>query len=101
MVDAGTKYLAISFRSLSGALLLRLTEIFRLMMPSKHFCLESNTPDPEFPVVATSLITVENLRRTLRGRNAGNVICGRAVSSGIATMTGSPGHGWLSHSGMR
>jgi hypothetical protein len=67
MVDAGTKYLAISFRSLSGALLLGLTEIFRLMMPSKHFCPKSNTPDPELPVVATSLMTVENLRRTEEG----------------------------------
>src|SRR6202048_3966140 len=101
MVDAGTKYLAISFRSLSGALLLGLTEIFRLMMPSKHLCPKSNTPDPEFPVVAISLITVENLRRALKGRNAGNMIWERAVASGTATMTGSPGHGWFSHSGMR
>jgi hypothetical protein len=33
------------------------------MMPSKHFWPASNTPDPEFPVVATSLITVENFVR--------------------------------------
>ena len=52
MVDAGTKYLAISFSSgVFGR-----TVIFRLMMPSKHFCPASNTPDPEFPVVATLLV---------------------------------------------
>ena len=47
MADAGTKYLAISLSSLSGALLFGLIVIFRIMMPSKHFCPASNTPDPE------------------------------------------------------
>jgi len=61
IADAGTKYLAISFFSLASAPLVGLTVIFRLMMPSRHFCPASNTPDPEFPVVATSPITVENL----------------------------------------
>jgi hypothetical protein len=86
MVDAGSKYLAISFSSgVFGR-----TVIFRLMMPSKHFCPASNTPDPEFPVVATSLITVENLFWTLAGSNAGNITWERAMPSGTATMTGSP-----------
>src|SRR5205807_9983219 len=92
MADAGTKYFAIScwFR-----------EIFWLMMPSKHFCPASNTPDPEFVVAATSLITVENLNRVLGARNAGDMTCERTVSSGTATITGSPGHGWFSHNGIR
>ena len=77
MADAGTKYLAISLSSLSGALLV----IFRLMIPSKHFCPASNTPDPEFPVVATSRITVENLFWTLAGSNAGNITWERAGAS--------------------
>jgi hypothetical protein len=78
MADAGTKYLAISLSSLSGALLFGLIVIFRIMMPSKHFCPASNTPDPEFPVVATSPITVENLfwnmgaRRRVYGIRCGN-----------------------------
>jgi len=74
IVDAGTKYLAISFCSLSAAAVFGRTVIFRLMMPSKHFCPASNTPDPEFPVVATSLITVENLFWTLAGSNDGNIM---------------------------
>src|SRR5262249_33762553 len=68
MVDAGTKYLAISFCSLSLSALAGRTKIFRLMMPSKHFCPASNTPDPELPVVATSRITVENLLLVLSGK---------------------------------
>ena len=100
MVDAGTKYLAISFSSALPVAVFGRTVIFRLMMPSKHFCPASNTPDPEFPVVATSLITVENFF-WLAGSNAGNITWERAVPSGTATMTGSPGHGWFSHSDKR
>ena len=81
------RYLFPRFRELA------LLVIFRLMIPSKHFCPASNTPDPEFPVVATSRITVENLFWTLAGSNAGNITWERAVPSGTATMTGSPGHG--------
>jgi hypothetical protein len=43
------------------------------MMPSKHFCPASNTPDPELPVVATSRITVENLFWNSAGSNDGNI----------------------------
>src|SRR5262245_65881725 len=93
MVDAGTKYLAISFSSLVASALFARTEIFRLMMPSRHLRPASNTPDPEFPVVATSLITVANLLRTFCGSNCGDMIRDRAVPSGTATMTGSPGAG--------
>src|SRR5207247_6410092 len=46
---AGTKYLAISLPPPMN---------FRLIMPSKHLRLGSKTPDPEFPVVATSPIRV-------------------------------------------
>jgi hypothetical protein len=46
IVDAGTKYFAISFCSLLASALFGRTEIFRLMMPSKHLCPASNTPDP-------------------------------------------------------
>jgi hypothetical protein len=45
IADAGTKYLAISTSTVC-ALFER--EIFRLMMPSKHFCPASKTPEPEF-----------------------------------------------------
>ena len=101
IVEAGTKYFAISFSSLAASALFERTEIFRLMMPSRHLRPASNTPDPEFPVVATSLITVENLLRTFCGSNRGDMIRDRAVPSGTATMTGSPGHGGVSQSGMR
>src|SRR5262249_53914375 len=101
IVDAGTKYLAISFSLLLGSSLFGGTKIFRLMMPSKHFCPASKTPDPELPVVATSLITVENFVRTSGGSSCGDMMRERAVPSGIATMTGSPVHGGFSHSGMR
>src|SRR5258708_7113923 len=47
---AGTKYLAISLPSI--------VVNFALMIPSKHLRLGSNTPDPEFPVLATSAIKV-------------------------------------------
>jgi hypothetical protein len=41
-----------ALRQLPGAILNKAAE--RMSMPSKHFCPASNTPDPEFPVVATS-----------------------------------------------
>jgi hypothetical protein len=82
--------LAISFSLLSASALFGRTKSFRLMMPSRHLLPASNTPDPEFPVVATSLITVENLLRTSKGSNCGDMMRDRAVPSGIATMTGSP-----------
>jgi hypothetical protein len=101
MADAGTKYLAISFCSLPASTPFGRTEIFWLMMPSRHLLPASNTPDPEFPVVATSLINVENFVRILAGSKCGDMIRERAVPSGIATMTGCPVHGDVSQSGMR
>src|SRR5438270_3359696 len=101
MVDAGTKYLAMSFCSLSASELLNRTEIFLLMIPSRHLVPASNTPEPEFPVVATSRITVGNFVRILKGSNCGDMMRERAVLSGTATMTGSPGHEGFSQSGMR
>src|SRR5262245_12555728 len=101
MVDAGTKYLAISFCSLSASPLSGRTENFRLMIPSRHLFPVSNTPEPEFSVGPTSLINVENFLETRKGSDNGEMTCERAVSSGTATMTGSPGHGLFSHSGMR
>src|SRR5712691_10702436 len=59
IATAGTKYLAISLPS---------AMIFRLMMPRRHLRFGSKTPDPEFPVVATSPIKVENLSRNVNGR---------------------------------
>jgi hypothetical protein len=43
-------------------------------MPSGHLRPASKTADPEFPVVATSLITVGNLLRTFRGSNCGEIV---------------------------
>src|SRR3981081_3699745 len=51
---AGTKYFAMSLvPPVVGAM------NFRLIMPSRHLRFGSKTPDPEFPVVATSAISVE------------------------------------------
>ena len=75
ITDAGTKYLAMSCSPPLSDLL----KIFRLMMPRRHLLLASNTPDPEFPVLATSLITVENLNRTLKGSIADDMMCERTV----------------------
>ena len=99
MVDDGTKYLAIS-RSLPASRLFERV-IFRLMMPSRHFCPASNTPDPEFKEGVTSLIAVGNLLWILGPSNTGNTTWERAIASGTATMSGSAGHGRFSHSGMR
>src|SRR6476469_10378846 len=94
--DAGTKYLARSLYSLRGPILTGIW-ILRLIMPSRHLRLASNTPDPEFPVLATSLITVPNFARSVWGNSFGDIMRDLAVLSGIATMTGSPGHGAISH----
>ena len=67
--------------------------ILRLMMPSRHLLPAANTPDPEFPVVATSLITVENLAWKENGSWRGDIMCERAVPSGTTTITGSPAQG--------
>src|SRR4029077_14727411 len=72
MVDAGTKYLAISFWV--PFLSVWLIVIFALIIPSKHFFSASNTPDPEFPVVGTSLITVGGFLRKLGGSSDGDII---------------------------
>src|SRR5262249_857566 len=101
MVDAGTKYLAISFSWVSASPLFRRRENLRLMMPSRHFFPASNTPDPEFSVAPTSLINGENCVGTRKGRDSGDMIYEGAVSSVTATITGSPGLGFFSHSGMR
>src|SRR5947207_11700589 len=101
MVDAGTKYLAMSFSSRSASEVLGRTEIFLLMIPRRHLVPASNTPDPELPVVATSRITVGNFVRTSKGSNWGDKMRERAVLSGIATITGSPGDERFSQRGMR
>jgi hypothetical protein len=46
------------------------TVIIRLMMPSKHFWPHQTRRTPNFRVVATSRVTVENLFWTLAGSNA-------------------------------
>ena len=101
ITDAGTKYFAISTVSLfPSSFRTTRCDIFLLMIPSRHFRLASKTPDPEFPVVATSLMTVSNFR-TLIGSNFGESICDRAVPSGTTVMTRSPGQGGSSQSGLR
>jgi hypothetical protein len=92
MVDAGTKYLAISFCSLLASELLGRTESFLLTMPSGHFVPASNTLEPEFPVVATSRITVGNFVRTLKESNCVDMMRERAVLSGTATILKRAGH---------
>jgi hypothetical protein len=83
--DTGTKYLAISCSLPEGDLFAG-AEIFLLIMPSRHLFPASKTPDAELPVVATSLITVENLLRISKGSNVEDKIWERAVPSGIATI---------------
>jgi hypothetical protein len=74
IADAGTKYLAISC-------LIPASELFEghVDFPAhdteQAFVPASNTPDHESPVVATSLITLENFLRTLMGSNCGDMIC--------------------------
>ena len=101
ITEAGTKYLAISTVSFFPVpFRVICSEIFLLMMPRRHFLSASNTPDPEFPVVATSLITVSNFRE-LRGKSLGESIWDRARPSGTTVMTRSPGQGGSLHSGFR
>src|SRR5215475_12756828 len=64
MTDAGTKYLAISFSFCPAEA--GMTN-FRLIIPSRHLRAASNTPDPELPVVATSLIAVGKRCRNFGG----------------------------------
>ena len=73
ILEAGTKYLAISKVSLLPvSFRVRVCDIFRLMIPSRHFFCASKTPDPELPVRATSLMTVLN-RLTLSGSQTGDM----------------------------
>src|SRR5438874_7202279 len=70
-------------------------------MPSRHLRSGSKTPDPEFPVVATSPISVENLVRDVKARTCGETMWDRVARTTSTTMTGSPGQGGASHSCMR
>jgi hypothetical protein len=70
-------------------------------MPSRHFRFGSKTPDPEFPVVATSRISVENFVRDVKGSTRGETIWDSVACVASTTMTGSPGHGGASHSSIR
>src|SRR3954452_13440288 len=88
---AGTKYLAMSLPPAD--------ENLRLIMPSKHLLFGSNTPDPEFPVVATSPIRVENFLRHSEEMTCGATMWDRAARSASTTMTSSPGHGGAWHNG--
>ena len=67
------------------------TEILRLMIPSRQRLAPSNTPEPEFPVVATSAIAVSNRPRRSAGIAWRGRTLERAVPSGMATTTASPG----------
>jgi len=68
------------------------------MMPSRHFRFGSKTPDPEFPVVATSRINVENFVCKVKGSTRGETIWDSVACMASTTMTGSPGQGGASHS---
>src|SRR5215472_16226183 len=57
--------------------------IFSLRMPSKHFLSASNTPEPDFPSVAPSLITGATFQRRL--------VAGSNGDDGALTITGAPG----------
>src|SRR6185437_70522 len=84
IVAAGTKYLAMSIVR-EGAPILsgcRVTEILRLMIPSRHKSAASNSPDPEFPVESTSAIAVPNPPR----RSAGIARRGRILE--VLFLTG-------------
>ncbi len=90
--SAGTKYFATSFGPAA-----EVTVSLTLMMPSRHFRAGSKTPDPEFPVVATSLIKVESRRKL---RHCGAAMRDLVMAVASATMTGSPGQGGARHNGM-
>src|SRR5262249_48977723 len=68
------------------------------MMPRRHLRFGSKTPDPEFPVVATSPISVENLIRDVKDRTCGETMWERVALAASTTITGSPGQGGASHS---
>jgi hypothetical protein len=59
----------------------------RLMMPSRHFRFGSKTPDPEFPVLATSPINVENVVRNVKGSNCGETMWDCEARRASTTMT--------------
>ena len=93
--SAGTKYFATSFGPAA-----EVTVSLALMMPSRHLRAGSNTPDPEFPVVATSLIKVGKRCRIRALRNCGEAMRELLIAVASATMTGSPGQGGARHNGM-
>src|SRR5204863_7786844 len=100
IVDAGTKYFAVSIVVLMPeSFCVRTWEIFLLMIPSRHFLCASKTPDPELPVVATSRITVENLF-TAAGNPFGDRTRDRTGPWADRLTTSSPGHGCPWHSGI-
>src|SRR2546428_26538 len=68
------------------------------MMPSRHFQFGSKTPDPEFPVVAISRISVENFVRNVKHSACGGTIRDSVACLASTTMTGSPGQAGASHS---
>ena len=57
------------------------------MMPSRHFRFGSKTPDPEFPVVATSRINVENFVRNVKGSTRGETVWDSVACVASTTMT--------------
>ena len=71
---------------------------FRLMMPSRHLRLGSKTPDPEFPVVATSLIHVENfLRDARRHKMRPHDVGPRYLAGGVSNNDRIPWPRWRAH----
>src|SRR5262245_22070566 len=68
------------------------------MMPRRHLRFGSKTPDPEFPVAATSPIKVGNLFRNVNGSTCDETMWDRDACPESTTMTGSPGQGGASHS---
>ena len=73
----------------------------KVRVTSRHLRFGSKTPDPEFPVVATSPIRVENLCRNVNCSTCGATMWDRVACSASTTMTGSPGQGGASHSCIR
>src|SRR5262249_12758130 len=71
------------------------------MIPSRHLRFGSKTPDPEFPVVATSRMRVENFVRNVKGSTRGETTWDSVACLASTTMTGSPGHGGASHNCIR
>src|SRR6516162_1089969 len=96
IVDAGTKYLAISFSLLRISTVCLLKD-FLADDAKQAFVIGSKTPEPEFPVVATSAIKVENLVRHVNGNICGETMCDCVPCPASTTMTGSPGQAGASH----